>query len=743
MWAQSLTFSTLAGHGGPGAADGVRNSAGFNSLFGVAADTNGNLYVADTANHTVRKITPLGVVSTLAGLAGVKGSADGTNSSALFNEPRGLAVDGTGVVYVADTGNHTIRKIIPAGATTTFAGYPGLSGSGNGLGTNAQFFHPEGVALDTLGNVYVADTWNHTIRKITVAGLVATFAGMPGVSGTNDATGSSARFFEPSGVAVDKLGTLYVADSGNHTIRRCTAAASVSTLAGSALNCGSVDGLGTSALFHQPQSVAVDGVGYVYVADFWNQTIRQVSPGGAVVTITGLATNRGSADGLNANARFWAPAGVAVPSPKDYTIYVADSGNGTVRKIVPSDSDWAVSTVAGFSSAGSSNGIQLTALFSSPAGIAVDTAGNAFVADTLNHVIRKVTASGMVTTFAGSAGNPGSADGSGTSARFYAPQAIAVDSAGFVYVADTLNHAIRKITAAGTVSTLAGLAGVAGAFDGSGASARFYNPQALTVDNSGTVYVADTFNHLIRKITSGGTVTTLAGVVGNYGAVNDGANGTTNRARFYYPAGVTVDGSGNLYVADSFKHLIRKVTPSGISSTLAGTPGVWGSSDGTNSTGRFFNPQGIVVDGSGVLFVMDSGNHALRRVAPSGTNWVVTTVAGLPGVSGSSNGTGSANRFKYSAGLALDAAGNLYVADAGNNAIRVSRIVIPLLHYVREGDQGSVFWSASGYNFLPETSASLSSGWTLVNSNVVTPGDVSVLNFTSGNPAGFYRLHKP
>jgi len=179
---------------------------------------------------------------------------------------------------------------------------------------------PEGVALDTLGNVYVADTWNHTIRKITIAGLVTTFAGTPGVSGTNDATGSSARFFEPSGVAVDKLGTLYVADSGNHTIRRCTAAASVSTLAGSALNYGSVDGLGTGALFHSPQSVAVDGSGYVYVADFWNQTIRQVSPGGAVVTITGLATNRGSADGLNANARFWAPAGVAVPSPKDYTL---------------------------------------------------------------------------------------------------------------------------------------------------------------------------------------------------------------------------------------------------------------------------------------------------------------------------------------------------------------------------------------------------------------------------------------
>src|ERR1041385_7592669 len=163
--AQPLTFSTLAGHGGPGMSDGVRIAAGFNSPSGVAADTNGNIYLADTANHTIRKVNAAGVVTTLAGIAGVKGSSDGTNQSALFNEPRGLALDGLGTVYVADSGNHTIRKITPSGVTTTFAGYPGLSGSGNGLGTNAQFFHPEGVAVDVSGNVFVADTWNHTIRK--------------------------------------------------------------------------------------------------------------------------------------------------------------------------------------------------------------------------------------------------------------------------------------------------------------------------------------------------------------------------------------------------------------------------------------------------------------------------------------------------------------------------------------------------------------------------------------------------
>ena len=597
--------------------------------------------------------------------------------------------------------------------------------------------------MDISGNVFVADTWNHTIRKITIGGLVSTFAGFAGSSGTNDGTGSGARFSGPAGVAVDNIGNVYVADSGNQIIRKCNAAGSVATLAGSPLVCGNSDGTGSAALFHQPQAITIDGAGYLYVADFWNQAIRQVSPGGTVITIAGSVTNPGSADGTDLSARFSGPAAITIPGPKDPTIYVADSGNGSVRKIIPSGSDWLVSTLAGFSSSGSSNGIQFTAQFFSPAGIAVDSAGNAFVADSLNHVIRKVTASGAVTVFAGSVGSPGNADGSGSLARFNAPEGIAMDSAGFVYVADTLNQTIRKITPGGAVSTLAGLAGVTGASDGSGTSARFYNPHALTVDNSGTVYVADTFNHLIRRITSAGAVTTVAGVAGKYGAVNDAPNGTTNRARFHYPSGIARDSGGNLYIADTFNHLVRKVTASGLVSTLAGTPEVWGTADGTNGSARFFAPEGIVVDGGGTVFVMDSGNHALREISASGTNWVVTTVAGLPGVSGSANGTGATTRFRYAAGLALDNTGYLYVADSGNNAIRVSRMVIPLLQYAREGNQETIFWSTSGYDFLPETSTSVSSAWSLVTSNVVTSGDTSVLNSTAGNPAGFYRLHKP
>jgi sugar lactone lactonase YvrE len=323
-------------------------------------------------------------------------------------------------------------------------------------------------------------------------------------------------------------------------------------------------------------------------------------------------------------------------------------------------------------------------------------------------------------------------------ARFNQPQGIDVDAAGTVYVADTGNHTIRTITPGGLVATLAGSVGNPGPLDGSGTGALFNNPQGIAVDDSsGLIYVADSWNHTIRKVTAGGTVTTLAGQAGSAG----GSDGTNSKARFYYPAGITAS-AGNIYVADGFNHTVRNVTAAGVVTTIAGMPGTWGSIDATNSAARFYQPQGIAVDGTGTIFVMDAGNQTVRKISPSGTNWIVTTMAGLPGAMGSANGAGSFSRFNYSAGLALDATGNVCIADAGNNAIRVSRLVAPQLQIASAGKQASVLWSASGYGFVPETTAALPSGWTTVTSNVVTSGDISVINLPGDGP-GFYRLRKP
>jgi hypothetical protein len=305
----------------------------FNVPFGIAVDGAGNVYVSDLGNQRIQKITPAGVVSTLAGMKAVIGSADGPGTSAQFNTPFGVAVDAAGNVYVGDTFNSSIRKITPAGVVSTFAGVSGAPGSTDGTGSAARFFHPTGVAVDGAGNVYVADTLNSTIRKITPAGVVSTLAGLAGVAGTADGTGSAAQFDQPEGVAVDAAGNVYVADTGAFTVRKITPAGVVTTLAGSPLNLGSADGTGNAARFSRLPSVAVDAAGTVYVGDPSNATIRAITPAGVVTTLAGLAGAFGSIDGTGSAARFNNPDGVAVDAAGN--VFVADSFNNSIRKVTP------------------------------------------------------------------------------------------------------------------------------------------------------------------------------------------------------------------------------------------------------------------------------------------------------------------------------------------------------------------------------------------------------------------------
>jgi endonuclease YncB( thermonuclease family) len=664
------TFTTLAGNAGYGAGDGTGAAAGFNGPSGVAVDGFGNVYVADFNNNTIRKITSAGVVTTLAGTAGVTGSLDGTGAAAQFNNPNGVAVDGSGNVYVADSNNYTIRKITPAGVVTTLAGTAGTGGSADGTGAAARFNSPNGVAVDGTGNVYVLDSSSNTIRKITSAGVVTTLAGSAAnPPGSADGTGAAARFSDPFGIAVDGSGNVYVADNFNNTIRKITSGGVVTTLAGSATNpAGSADGTGAAARFSLPWAAAVDGSGNVYVADVGNNTIRKITSGGVVTTLAGSAANpQGSADGTGAAAQFNSPYGLAVDGSGN--VYVADTFNNTIRKITSSG---VVTTLAGTAGgAGSTDGTAAAARFNGPSGVAVDGSGNVYVADTYNNTIRKITSGGAVTTLAGTAGIAGSGDGTGAAARFNNPNGVAVDGFGNVYVADTNNSTIRKITPAGVVTTLAGTAGTGGSADGTGAAARFNNPNGVALDGFGNVYVADTNNSTIRKITSGGAVTTLAGTAGIAGS----GDGTGAAAQFRSPYGVAVDGSGNVYVADTNNSTIRKITPAGVVTTLAGTAGTVGSADGTGAAARFYLPYGVAVDASGNVYVLDSNNNTIREITSGGA---VTTLAGTAGTSGSADGTGAAARFSVAYGVAVDGSGNIYVADSNNNSsIRIGFLSTP------------------------------------------------------------------
>ena len=334
-------FSTVAGTAGQsGSADAVGADARFNFSTphvsvpsGVAVDAAGNVYLADTANNIIRKILPDGTVTTFAGTAGQTGSTDAVGAAARFNSPLGVAVDAAGNVYVADANNLTIRKILPDGTVTTLAGTAGTFGSADAVGAAASFGYPAGMAVDAAGNVYVADADNDTIRKILPDGTVTTLAGTARQAGSTDAAGAAARFSYPTGVAVDAAGNVYVADTLNYTIRKILPAGTVSTLAGTAGQIGSADAVGAAARFLVPGGVAVDNAGNVDVADSANGMIRRITPNGLVATIGGTRYPPGSADGAGVAASFNYPEGIAVDASGN--LYIVDLLNDTIRKGTP------------------------------------------------------------------------------------------------------------------------------------------------------------------------------------------------------------------------------------------------------------------------------------------------------------------------------------------------------------------------------------------------------------------------
>ena len=588
-----------------GSNDGPADFAQFNNAVAVATDASGNVYVAD--GLTIRKISTDRIVSTLAGNPNASGFTDGTGSAARFSGASGVAVDGAGNVYVADQSNSTIRKITSAGVVTTLAGTPGVTGNADGTGNAAQFYYPTAIAVDVSGdNIYVAQSYNHTIRKVTSAGVVTTLAGTPGVAGSADGNGSAALFNKPQGLAVDGSGNVYVADTNNGLIRKITSGGEVTTLA-------AVGTVGYPGLV----GVAVGGNGVIYVADSYS--IRNVTSEGVVTTFFGTP---GQYTGY-----YSFPSGLAVDG--NGNVYIANS-----YSVVKVSSTGVFSEYASHETAqGDQDGTGVAARFNGPVGIAADDLGNAYVADVFNNRLRKVTSAGVVTTLLGG---------------FNQPYGLARDGAGNLYVADTENNIVRKVSTGGVVTTLAG---------------GFNKPQAVAVDASGNVYVADTNNHAIRKIASGGGVSILAGTPGLSGT----ANGTGGEARFNSPMGVAVDGFGNVYVADTYNNCIRKITSSGVVTTLAGRVGYQnaGYADGIGTAAEFIGPYGLTVDGSGNLYVAD-GNNTIRKVTTGG---VVTTIGGVPYVSLGTDGLGSEAGFYSPGGIVRTKDGVLLVADSLNNRI--------------------------------------------------------------------------
>ncbi len=702
-------ITTFAGTGTAGFADGPGAEALFDHPCDVAVDSDGNLYVADEFNHRIRKITPAGVVSTLAGsgVAGFANAATATAGKLLF--PCGIAVtaDGTSV-YVADRGNQRIR-VVSGGALSTLAG-SGTAGFADGAGTTARFRNPTGVAVDELGNVFVADRDNHRIRVVNADGWVLTAAGA-GTAGFLDGPGLTARFASPSGVTVDDTGNVYVADRDNHRLRRIDLDSAVTTIAGSSI-AGVVDSPGsgslypaTAAQFSRPVRVAAQpGSSNVFLTEEGSPLIRKVFRGdlltisrptinsptetpvtalipktllsGATYYYRICASNSQNAldPALGAILSFTTPAepGITVSMGNSRNAAVADGGVvdfGTTPIGVPVTRQFTIINSGGWPLIVS--GITVPGSYTRTGGIGTVAPG-----DTLTFSVTLTAASAGV--FAGdiliASDDPEHSNFSFpiTGQVFDPPAVTTLAADNFGAGSATLNAAVNPADSATTVwfeyspdplfdgvlvSTVAGAS--AGFANGTGPAARFDQPNGVAADTAGNLYVADTLNHRIRKITPAGVVTTLAG---NGGA--GFADGPALSAQFNEPMGVAVGANGTVFVTDSKNHRIRAISPDGVVSTFSGIGA--GFTDGVAGGARFNVPKGLAIDAGGNLYVADSLNHRIRQVAPDGS---VSTFAGT-GTAGFADGAGSAAQFSSPSAIAVGADGILYVTETTSHAIR-------------------------------------------------------------------------
>ena len=576
------SLSVLAGNPyGPGNVDGTGSAAAFQNPYGVVTDEAGNLYLTDTANDTIRKITPSGVVTTLAGTAGVVGTADGTGAAAQFNSPSGIAIDSAGTLYVIDSGTQTLRTITPQGVVSTLPGT--MSGSGSG------------IAVDGSGNVYISDAPGDQILKRTPGGTLIVFAGN-GSAGSSDGQGTAAQFQEPRGLAMDREGNLLVADWGNSAIRKITPAAQVTTI----------------AAIPYPEAIGVDEVDNLYVTESYAAVVTKITPSGTVSTLAGTAGVIGNADGIGAAAQFNAPSGIALDNTGN--AFVADTGNSAVRKITPTAQ---VSTFAGGYVAGYKDGAGMAAQFRTPYGLATDSAGTVYAVDSGNAAIRVITPDGGVTTRSQLPGNIlHDSDDYGAG--------ITVNAAGVLYFVEVKFEieefgplfASYSMTLQNSSNLSVPLSSCSGVNDPCSFAAN------LVTDAQGNTYY--TADQTINKVDKGGQVSVLAGAAGVAGS----ADGPGTSARFDQPWGIAMDAQANLYVTDAGNSTIRRITPDGAVSTIAGSAGVIGKNDGTGPAAQFNYPTGIAVDSAGNVYVADTGNNLIRKITPAG---VVQTVVGQAG----------------------------------------------------------------------------------------------------------------
>jgi trimeric autotransporter adhesin len=663
---------------------------------GVAVDAKGDLYVADPYNQIVARISPDGTLTIVVG-NGIQGfSGDGgPATSAALDSPVGVAVDSDGNLYIADIGNARVRKV-SGGIISTVAGGGSADPGDGGPATSAALHSPVGVAVDSSGNLYIADYTTGRIRKVS-GGIITTFA----------------EVAVPVGIAFDSAGNMYIAgDTAVYKVSNgiTTTFAGMPDFTGSSGDGGPA----TSATFEGPSGVAVDSAGNVFITDYGDgslyigSTVRKVS-GGIITTVAGNGNIGFSGDGGPAtSATLDGPSGVAVDSAGN--LFIADSLNHRIREV----SGGIITTAAGsgdFLSSGD-GGEATSAALHTPAGVAVDSAGNIYIAETDGNRIRKVSG-GIITTVAGSGSPSFSGDGGpATSAGLNGPSGVAVDSTGNIYIADIGNARIRKVSG-GIITTFAGNGNPEAYYDlgdGGPATNATLAPAGVAVDSAGNVYIPE--QNRIRKV-SGGIITTLAGVGG--------------------AAGIAFDSAGSMYITEG--DLVNKVS-NGIVTLVAGNPTLSGfGGDGGPAIGAFLdNPIGIAVDSAGNVYIADTYGSEVRKVSGGIITSFAGTLTGDEVVSTSFSGDGgpaTSAKLSRPSGVAVDSAGDVYIADFGNNRVLEVLVNPPFFNRPLAAGAGSLSLSqASGGK--PVTATLNADTTTTENSPFAVPGMAYSAQVASG-----------
>ena len=656
------TITTLVG-GGVGDNRPATN-ASLNFPFAVTIDSSGNLFVADYNNNRIRKVDSNGVITAVAGMGTAGFSGDGgpaVNARLDLNDRNGFVVLRGGIsfgpdgsLFIVDTGNQRVRRVDTNGIITTFAGNGSQGASGDGgPATNATFEFPGGVLADKYGNVFIADIQNGKIREVDTNGIITTIAGTGQRGYSNDGgPATNAALYFPTGLAMDAAGDLLVADTDNNRIRMIDTNGIITTVAGNgAYGYAGEGGLATNASLCQPIGVAVDLSGRILIADSGTNRVRAVDPAtGIIKLLAGKGTNNFYGDGgfaTNANLNY--PTALTVD--RTGKVYIADAKNYRIRFI---DNAGIIRTFAGNGKAAYCGDYDYAtnASLSGPINAVVDQFGDIFVADTGNSVVREVDTNGIITTVAGNGIYGYSGDhGSAINAKLMSPYAVAVDTAGNLYIADHDNNRIRKVDSSGVITTIAGT-GVYGAQGDGGyaTNATIAYPTGVTADSSGDVIFADYGGNRVREVYANGYISNLV----------SGLN---------IPYGVTLDPVGNLFIAEWNGQRIWKRSTNGTLTIVAGNGAFGYIGDGMAATNsRLQDPVAVAPDAIGNFYIADNLNYRIRQVD---TNDIITTLTGT-GVQGYSGDGGPAADAMITApgGVAVDAAGNVYLTDPGNQRIR-------------------------------------------------------------------------